>query len=173
MTIDRKQYHREYMRDYRKTHPKKPPSPRQRARQAAHNRAYRERHPDRALAQKRSWTKRDRLQDPEPHRARSRAQYHKLTPEQKRLRSLKGCCRQRGITVEDYFAMLRRQKGACAVCREVPKGKIRLHIDHDHATGQVRGLLCLGCNVTLGYLERTPGLEKKLRAYLLVHRSIN
>jgi hypothetical protein len=44
-----------------------------------------------------------------------------------------------------YEAQLARQDGHCAICPNTPKSR-RLHIDHDHATGKVRGLLCFPCN---------------------------
>lgn len=50
-----------------------------------------------------------------------------------------------GITDEQYDAMLASQHGRCAICRNTPKKK-RLHVDHDHKTGMIRGLLCSWCN---------------------------
>jgi hypothetical protein len=54
-----------------------------------------------------------------------------------------------GLTEEDYDALLRFQGGRCYICRRVPRKK-RLAVDHDHRTGEVRGLLCAnneqGCN---------------------------
>jgi hypothetical protein len=44
-----------------------------------------------------------------------------------------------------YEAQLARQDGHCAICPNTPKSR-RLHIDHDHQTGKVRGLLCYPCN---------------------------
>lgn len=55
--------------------------------------------------------------------------------------------RSYGITPEAYDAMLISQDGACAICRTVVD---RPHIDHNHASGVVRGLLCIQCNVGLG-----------------------
>lgn len=66
--------------------------------------------------------------------------------------------RRYGITAEQYDALLEAQGGVCAICGEPPKGKA-LHVDHDHATGGVRGLLCGGyrsCNTTL-----LPAIEKQ------------
>lgn len=50
-----------------------------------------------------------------------------------------------GITGSQYELRLLNQGGACAICRRFPKTK-RLCVDHDHKTGQVRGLLCYMCN---------------------------
>lgn len=50
-----------------------------------------------------------------------------------------------GLTAEQYQALLARQGGKCAICRARPKSK-RLAVDHDHGTGEVRGLLCSRCN---------------------------
>lgn len=67
-----------------------------------------------------------------------------------------------GLTLEDYDRMLRAQNGVCAICSLPERSKSRngtiqpLAIDHDHETGQVRGLLCARCNAVLGWIE-TPG----------------
>jgi len=50
-----------------------------------------------------------------------------------------------GISPETYAAVLKAQGGRCAICRNVPRS-IRLAVDHDHKTGEVRGLLCKRCN---------------------------
>lgn len=53
--------------------------------------------------------------------------------------------RQLGITDDDYARLLAAQGGCCAICGNPPRTR-RLHTDHDHATGRVRGLLCYRCN---------------------------
>jgi Recombination endonuclease VII len=55
---------------------------------------------------------------------------------------------QLGITDADYEALLAAQGGGCAICGNPPKTR-RLHVDHDHKTGKVRGLLCHRCNRAL------------------------
>ena len=53
--------------------------------------------------------------------------------------------RQLGVTDEEYARLLAAQGGHCALCPNTPKTR-RLHVDHDHTTGRVRGLLCFRCN---------------------------
>jgi len=56
-----------------------------------------------------------------------------------------------GLTIGEYDALLKRQKGRCAICRRPPK-KRRLYVDHDHATKKIRGLLCASCNSSLEWM---------------------
>jgi recombination endonuclease VII len=60
----------------------------------------------------------------------------------------------------DYAAMLAAQGGVCAICGNPPKTR-RLHIDHDHRTGKIRGLLCFTCN---RYILGKYATVAKLRA---------
>jgi hypothetical protein len=58
-----------------------------------------------------------------------------------------------GITLAEFDAISEFQAGLCAVCCEpLPRGKA-CHVDHDHQTGAVRGLLCTNCNVGIGNLR--------------------
>ena len=70
-----------------------------------------------------------------------------------------------GISIEAYEAMMSKSNGACWACGD-PPGQRRLHVDHDHDTGVVRGLLCLGCNVALGSLREDPVRIEKLAEYI-------
>lgn len=81
------------------------------------------------------------------------------------------------ITEDEYQRMFEEQDGKCAVCRtDDPKlpmgrGSKRLCIDHDHATGKVRGLLCSPCNTGLGHFgDNTETMAAAIR-YLLRARS--
>jgi hypothetical protein len=62
-----------------------------------------------------------------------------MTPRARRLK------RKYGISIRQYDEMLALQLGVCAICHFPPKSR-RLHVDHDHATKRVRGLLCFTCN---------------------------
>lgn len=83
--------------------------------------------------------------------------------------------RRYGITAEDYDAMAEAQGHACAIChtpdpRAAGTGKRRLAVDHDHTTGQVRGLLCGPCNSGLGHLGDDPDRLRTALAYLVAPR---
>lgn len=51
-----------------------------------------------------------------------------------------------GIGIKEYKRMFKAQKGVCAICKRPPKNGKNLHVDHDHKTGEVRGLLDYYCN---------------------------
>lgn len=70
-----------------------------------------------------------------------------------------------GLEHDHYLALLAAQEGRCAICRSAPKGKA-LCVDHDHATGEVRGLLCDRCNVGLGRFGDDPTLLRAAIDYL-------
>lgn len=61
--------------------------------------------------------------------------------------------------------MAENQDWACKICGRIPEGK--LHVDHCHTSGNIRGLLCGGCNVGLGHfnddLERLAAAIEYLR----------
>ncbi len=75
------------------------------------------------------------------------------------------------MTHEDYEAMLEQQDHKCAVCgiSEVHAENSRLCVDHDHNTGQVRGLLCKKCNQAIGLLQDNPDFCESAGRYLRLH----
>lgn len=78
-------------------------------------------------------------------------QYTKRTETQRRKRSL---AENYGISPDDYEAILASQGHKCACCQcSSPGGRSsHFHVDHDHITGTVRGLLCTRCNLGIGKL---------------------
>jgi hypothetical protein len=80
--------------------------------------------------------------------------------------------RKFGVTIAEYEAMLAAQGGRCAVCRNPEKrgrrggGTKLLAVDHDHETGQVRGLVCHDCNTGLGMFLEDPELLERAAEYL-------
>ena len=73
--------------------------------------------------------------------------------------------RKFGISLEDYDRLLAEQGGGCAICSDPPEPGGNLHVDHDHADGRVRGLLCVRCNNGLGQFKEEPELIQKAVSY--------
>jgi hypothetical protein len=81
--------------------------------------------------------------------------------------------RRFGITEAELDALLARQKNRCAICKSAkPYGSGDWQIDHDHVTGQVRGLLCSKCNLALGLLSDDPKVIAAALRYLSRHRQM-
>lgn len=72
-----------------------------------------------------------------------------------------------GLTTEDYDRKLAEQGGVCAICGTDDTSPWDWFcIDHDHATGKVRGLLCRACNTSIGQVSDDPERLRKAAAYL-------
>ena len=62
-----------------------------------------------------------------------------------------------GLEPDQYDALVVAQDGRCAICRtDTPGGRGTWHVDHEHGTGRVRGLLCHRCNLMLGNAQDDP-----------------
>ena len=110
---------------------------------------------------KNEYRRRHRLENVEMYRARDRARW---SPK----RALYGRLRPHGLTVADYEAMLAAQGNACGICRRPFEGIPA--IDHHHASGVVRGLLCSNCNVGIGHLREDPALFRAAIAWVEKNR---
>lgn len=71
-----------------------------------------------------------------------------------------------GLTIEQYEEMFAAQGHGCALCAGMNRDGRRLAVDHDHATGIVRGLLCGECNQSLGKMKDSPSLLRKAAEYI-------
>jgi hypothetical protein len=81
--------------------------------------------------------------------------------------------RRFGITEAELDALLAAQKNCCAICKSAkPYGSGDWAIDHDHVTGQVRGLLCSKCNLALGLLGDNPKVIASALRYVNRHRQM-
>lgn len=70
-----------------------------------------------------------------------------------------------GLTIDDFHDMMKNQNNKCSICKtdKCSTGR-NFAIDHDHVTGNVRGLLCCGCNIRLGWYENNKlEIENYLR----------
>lgn len=106
----------------------------------------------------------------ERERAKRRAYYY-ANRERMIARS---CANQRlkrtQFTLAEYRAAWQAQEGRCAICAAEETVNRALAADHDHGTGQKRGLLCARCNRALGQFEDSPVLLQKAIDYLRRHR---
>lgn len=68
-----------------------------------------------------------------------------------------------GMSVEAVERLLASQGGTCAICRVAPA----VHVDHDHETGVVRGMLCFRCNAALGQFDDAPATLRRAARYLM------
>lgn len=101
-------------------------------------------------------------------RSRSQTRYRKNAKRMKETRYGKTIQRLYGITQSEYDDRWIAQNGLCPVCHQKPNDK--LHIDHCHKTGKVRGLLCRKCNLGLGYFEDDILRLENAIKYLQKHR---
>lgn len=105
--------------------------------------------------------------DPEKYRAQARRRY---CPKKSKEQGWK----QAGIvdmTYDRYNELLERQNHCCAVCStHKSKFKKALCVDHNHATGKARGLLCDNCNRALGYLKESEEIVHNLLNYIQCHK---
>lgn len=72
-----------------------------------------------------------------------------------------------GISLSEFGAMIQSQGGGCASCGGASTSKKGFHVDHDHKTGAIRGILCSGCNTALGLLKEDIDRMQKLIDYVV------
>lgn len=94
----------------------------------------------------------ERYQAQKVRRVKYAREYRKKYPERTRATNWKV---KYGITPEEFYAKLNEQNNCCAIChRDMDEyGKI-FCVDHNHDTGEIRGLLCDPCNYGLGFYEK-------------------
>lgn len=68
----------------------------------------------------------------------------------------------------EYLRLRQEQDGRCAICGATDEGQpVGLNVDHDHETGEVRGLLCRSCNLGLGFFADSSERLRAAALYLL------
>lgn len=112
----------------------------------------------------RAWREKNR----EQHNRLCRESHHRNRHKHEEKRRNSYYQKTHGIGKAQYDIIAERQGYACQLCGKVLRGILKnskLHVDHDHASGRLRGLLCVVCNTSLGWAEKV-GLEK-IQDYLL------
>lgn len=77
-----------------------------------------------------------------------------------------------GITLKQFNQMLKIQGHSCSICNKHKRNETKmLHVDHNHLTGNVRGLLCQSCNLGLGRLKGDLGIDILLKAVAYLRKT--
>lgn len=101
------------------------------------------------------------------YRARNLERLREKDRQWQKKNGRKATLKRHGITEDDYEIKLNSQNGCCAICGGEPGGRWgTFHVDHDHITGKVRGLLCDSCNLGIGKFYDNPALMRKAAEYL-------
>jgi hypothetical protein len=94
-------------------------------------------------------------------------------PERKKAAQRKYNLKKYNMTPEEERVMFENQEGLCCVCSRMmclcnqkPRCATRAEIDHDHTTGEVRGMLCRLCNAGLGHFRDSPTFLRNAVGYL-------
>ncbi len=119
----------------------------------ARNRAYRAANRDELNARARK-----AYAENDEYRARRRLTGNKWYRREERLKQIYG------LSLQDYEAIVAQQGGVCRVCKTKPARP--LFVDHCHASGKVRGLLCHPCNAALGFMRDDPVIAAAATEYL-------
>jgi hypothetical protein len=85
----------------------------------------------------------------------------KVDPRKRKNTTLKS---KYGTNIEHYEFLIKKQNGKCAICKETQTKS--LHLDHCHATGKIRGLLCFKCNSALGKFMDSKAILNNAINYL-------
>jgi len=116
------------------------------------------------------WQKRYQKDYPEEMRERKK-RYKEKDPERyyklSRKHALRSSWKRYGHDPDKVERYFESHSGYCEICGIKPtKGAGRLHIDHDHDTGEIRGMLCLKCNTGLGQFNDDVKTLKSAIKYL-------
>lgn len=163
-----------YQKAYRKANPEKIRKQRRAGREKnrekiqLQKKAYRETHRERLREkQKKYWT-----EHREELNARRRAQdtiRYKEALAKHRIWFRK---RKFGLSANDVNDLLDKQNGVCAICHKATWNKKGPCIDHDHASGKVRGILCYACNSALGFIKDDLKTLKSMMDYLRANKQV-
>lgn len=77
--------------------------------------------------------------------------------------------RKYGITPSEVDALFEVQGRVCAICKSSEHGGKNWHVDHDHDSKSIRGILCNGCNTALGGMKDSPAILRAAADYLEKH----
>jgi len=150
--MSKRLYNKEQYKEYRNRNAEKI---------AAYNKEYRKTHRNQLLDYGKEYYRTHK----EEHKARG-AQYFQRNKEKMRLFHRNYYLISKfGITLEDYENMFISQNGLCAICGLPPTEDV-LVVDHEHLSGNIRGLLCQKCNKAIGFFNDSTSILTNAIDYL-------
>lgn len=110
----------------------------------------------------------------EKESAKKRIKKYRSKPEYKDKMRHAHLYKRFGISLEAYQVLFESQEGLCAICLQPESavnqyGTKNLSVDHNHVTGKIRGLLCNGCNTSLGFVKENPHTLSSMIEYIKKH----
>lgn len=99
-------------------------------------------------------------------------EWRKANPDLAKAKDIKGNAARMGVSIDERKRMYDEQDGKCAICHTPGllygqgNQKDTLPLDHNHVTGEIRGLLCIKCNRGLGLFMDNPELLREAARYL-------
>ncbi len=116
------------------------------------------------------WARKDRKLNPEKYRVWEKKYYDNNSDKI----NARAVTRLVNLSLDVYYQMIEDQNNKCAICgleetRKFKKRETKLCIDHNHKTGEVRALLCHGCNTAIGKFKENIELMERAIAYLKKH----
>jgi len=135
------------------------------------NKRWREENKDHIREYQKQWRERNK-----DHVSEYQREYHAKYKEREDVQFeawMRNLHRNYKITPAIFNKMWEDQEGRCAICEQAmqPRGRMKsaCTVDHNHETGQVRGLLCRGCNHGIGNLKEDPIVLRSAAEYLMKH----
>lgn len=95
---------------------------------------------------------------------------YQARPENIRKRRESWLINRYGLAIEVYESMFDNQGRVCAICKRPNWMGKEPHVDHDHNTGKIRGILCGGCNAAAGHIKNNPETARSMADYLEKNR---
>jgi Rps23 Pro-64 3,4-dihydroxylase Tpa1-like proline 4-hydroxylase len=119
------------------------------------------------ICKERSLKYRERTREQAKQRAKT---WYSQNKERAKKTNRKNKLKQYGLTVDQYNQLIENQNNSCLICKKEFSEQIKSHIDHCHASGKVRGILCQKCNQGIGlFYESLESLQSAIE-YLKKHQ---
>ena len=90
--------------------------------------------------------------------------YHVLVKEKRKIQRLK---RMYGMSLEEFTQLFNSQNNVCAICKGTEWKNKRPYVDHNHITGEIRGIICHKCNIAIGMIKEDINIAQSIIQYLI------